>query len=140
MDKHWKIKTYIYSSINNFLCQFNPDKLTILEKWIIKINARKQKHRQNYPCSNQTVICGFFGTSAQWADFISKSDYIYKNHHYIALRNNESWRFFNIGVNPNYIRGYRFYKLKLSKDVDREFFFQCIYPCCVLYCCEIDFI
>ena len=32
------------------------------------------------------------------------------------------------------------YKLKVSKDIDREFFFQYIMPCCVLYCCEIDFI
>ena len=140
MDKHWKIKTYIYSSINNFLYQFNPNKLTILEKWNIKRNIRKQKHRQNYPCSNQIVTCGFFGTSNQWANFISKSDYIYKNQHHIALRNNESWRFFNIGYNPNYIRRYKFYKLKVSKDIDREFFFQCIMPCCVLYCCKIDFI
>lgn len=139
MDKHWKIKMIIWNKINHIFLSFAPDKLTIMDRLSIKRSIKKQKG-QNYPCSNQIVTCGFVGTSSQWANFVSKSDYIYKVSGRIALRNGESWRFFNIGYDPNHIRGYRFYKLKVSKEIDRKFFFQYIMPCCALYCCEIDFI
>lgn len=119
----------------------------------MKIPVRKRKELSNYfseqegrkyPCSNQCVLCGFFGTEEQWEDFIkSKKNeikIIYERGRCFRT-NDERWKFFNI----NYIiwencRGFRYYKLKVNKKIEAEKFYRYILPYASLYCCELEWI
>ena len=56
----------------------------------------------------------------------------------IRFEDGETWRWY-----PEYngnIRGFRFYKVKVACDINRQAFMQCIYPCCIHYCKEIEWI
>ena len=95
---------------------------------------------QNYPCSNQIVTCGFFASREKWEEFCNenkyRTDYVTKDR--ISFEDGETWRWY-----PHYnrnIRGFRFYKIKVSCDINRQIFLQCIYPCCAHYCKEIEWI
>lgn len=105
---------------------------------------------QNYPCSNQVVLCGFIGSVEQWNNFVEENyDKILRLHRVskheqeFELMNHERWRLFNTKrskVSWNNCRGYRFYKLKVTSNIDRKIFKENIYPYCSGYCCEIEFI
>ena len=138
---YWKkIKIIIWNKINNIFLKFTPDKLTIIDRLSIKRSIRKQKG-QWYPCGNQTVVCGFLSPYRNdFEKFKLNYDIKWQTQNDFVSNDGEHWMFYKIGNDVNRIRGCRFYKLKVSKDIDREFFFQYIMPCCVLYCCEIDFI
>lgn len=103
----------------------------------------KQKG-QKYPCSNQCVLCGFFGTEEQWEDFVESKKNEIKNiydKNRFFITNSERWRFFNIDSTSweNY-RGLRYYKLKVNKKIKMERFYRYILPYASLYCCELEWI
>lgn len=113
--------------------------LTLEEMKHISDTISKQEG-QNYPCSNQIVTCGFFAPREKWEEFCNankhKIKYIAKDH--ISFEDGEKWRWY-----PEYngnIRGFRFYKIKVSCDINRQAFLHCIYPCCAIYCKEIEWI
>ena len=97
-----------------------------------------QEEGQKYPCSNQIVVCAYITNNSQ-----EVYNYLNKNN-ITPIRisktriewqeNNERWIWIPINHNT---RGYRFYKVKISKDYDNEEMLeQVIIPCCDLYCCS----
>ena len=52
--------------------------------------------------------------------------------------NKEQWRHFD--YNNYSCRGYRFYKIKVSHNIDNKTFIERIYPWCCLYCKKIEWI
>lgn len=114
--------------------------LTIEEMKHISDEISKQEG-QNYPCSNQIVTCGFFASKEIWDEFCDKNKYRIKERiakNCIRFEDGETWRWYS-EYNGN-IRGFRFYKIKVDSNVNREVFLHCIYPCCVNYCKEIEWI
>lgn len=102
-----------------------------------KIN--KQEGRK-YPCSNQNVVCGFFSTYEDWNNFVNNNlDKIkIRQKDRVVFSNEERWYHFSYA---NYsCRGYRFFKIKVSRNINREIFLNYIYPYCSLYCKEIEWI
>lgn len=113
--------------------------LTVAEMEYIS-NVISRQEGQNYPCSNQIVTCGFFGSKEKWKDFCNKNKHrIVENRKtQICFEDGERWHWY-----PEYnenIRGFRFYKIKVSCDINRQAFLHCIYPCCAIYCKEIEWI
>ena len=137
---HGKIKMIIWNKINHIFLKFAPDKLTIMDRLSIKRSIRKQKG-QWYPCSNQIVVCGFLSPYRNdFEKFKLNYNIKWQTQNDFVSNDGEHWMFYKIGNDVNRIRGYRFYKIKVSKEIDRKFFFQYIMPCCALCCREIDFI
>ena len=94
---------------------------------------------QNYPCSNQIVLCGFFSDLETWNKFCedNKDNIKYRTQSVIVFQTGERWHWFDSSYN---CRGYRFYKIKVYSEIDEEYFFNNIYPYCYLYCKEIEWI
>lgn len=97
-----------------------------------------QKQGRKYPCSNQIVICAYITDNSQ-----EVYNYLDKNN-IIPIRisktriewqeNNERWIWLPI---TQQIRGYRFYKIKISKNYNNEKILkEIIIPYCSLYCCS----
>lgn len=113
--------------------------MTEVEMKLISERINKQNGRK-YPYSNQIVICGFFSTKEDWNNFVNDNlDRIkIQRKDEVIFENKERWCHFS------YIdysqRGYRFYKIKVSRNINREIFLDCIYPYCSLYCKEIEWI
>lgn len=100
-----------------------------------KINNQKG---QNYPCSNQSVICGFFGKQTDFEKF--KESYnkdIIRGRKEFFWTEKECWYYFS-DTKEYSPRGYRFYKLKVPRNIDKDLFDN-IYTYCGFYCCNIDF-
>lgn len=57
----------------------------------------------------------------------------------IYFYNKEIWHWLLPKYNPN-LRGYRYYKLKITRAIDRDLFFENIYPYCIPYCKEIEWL
>lgn len=99
----------------------------------------KQKGRK-FPVSNQIVCCGYIVENEEkWNSFCeSLNKHIIKRQkHTIYLDNGEIWHFIKIGT---CFKGFRFYKAKISKTISDEYFHKVIYPCCTIYCCNIEWI
>lgn len=113
--------------------------MTEEEMKLISERINKQEGRK-YPCSNQIVVCGFFSTDKEWNNFVNNNlDKIKtRQKDRVIFVNKEQWYHFNY-INYSQ-RGYRFYKIKVSRNVNRELFLNCIYPYCSLYCKEIEWI
>ena len=113
--------------------------LTIEEMKHISDTISKQEG-QNYPCSNQVVTCGFFAPRKKWEEFCNENKHRTKHitKDYMIFEDGERWHWFSI--NSYNCRGYRFYKIKVSRNVDRHVFMQNIYPYCSHYCKEIEWI
>ena len=113
--------------------------LTLEEMEWISSDINSQKGRK-YPCSNQVVICGFFGSEEEWKEFCNNNKYRtkYISRESIQFEDEERWHRFS--VNSYNCRGYRFYKIKVSRLIDRNMFMQNIYPYCICYCKEIEWI
>lgn len=97
-----------------------------------------QKKGRKYPCSNQIVRCIYITDNPlEICNYLNKNNIIpaRKSKTYIEWQeNNERWIWIPINHNT---RGYRFYKIKISKDYDNEEMLkQVIIPCCNLYCCS----
>lgn len=108
-------------------------------------NEINSQEGQNYPCSNQVVLCGFFGTLSDWHEFLlSKKDETEdcSMKDYLKLKNGEIWKFFHVPKsNFDNIRGYRFYKVKIdSRLIDRKNIIENILPLCDLYCSELEWL
>ena len=54
----------------------------LIEKITKKVNAQEG---QNYPCSNQVVVCGFFGTLEDWKKFCDKMPNRLKREHEVRF-------------------------------------------------------
>lgn len=52
----------------------------------------------------------------------------------------ERWIHFKNIKNIYNCKGYRFYKIIIDKNIDKELFQFIILPYCALYCCEMIFI
>lgn len=113
--------------------------MTEEEMKLISEKINKQDGRK-YPCSNQIVVCGFFSTDEDWNNFVNDNlDKIkIRQKDRIVLANKEQWYYFDYTDYSQ--RGFRFYKIKVSRNINREIFLNCIYPCCSLYCKEIEWI
>lgn len=113
--------------------------LSIEEMNNISYKINNQEGRK-YPCSNQIVTCGFFSTKERWDEFLeaNKNKIKWRAVDMAEFDNGEKWRYFNF-TQFSY-RGFRFYKIKIDCCVNREVFLQCIYPCCLLYCKEIEWL
>ena len=115
-----------------------------LEEWQIRLaeHFSKQKGR-NYPCSNQSVVNGFFGRKFLWDNFVKenvRNIIRYCNTYerpYIVLNNGEKWIYFN-DMRSN--RGFRFYKLKIDIDLPKKYILEEIIPLCSFYCCELEWL
>ena len=118
----------------------NKEYLTIEEMNHISNAISKQKG-QKYPCSNQIVTCGFFASKEEWEKFcnINKHKIKYTAKDCIGFEDGEKWRWYP-DYNTGSIRGFRFYKIKVSRDINKQVFLQGIYPCCAIYCKEIEWI
>lgn len=101
-------------------------------------NYFNQQQGKKYPCSNQIVICAYITNNSQ-----EVYNYLNKNN-ITPIRisktriewqeNNERWIWIPI---RHSVRGYRFNKVKISKNYDNEEMLeQVIIPCCDLYCCS----
>lgn len=97
-----------------------------------------QEEGQKYPCSNQIVTCAYITNNSQEVyNYLNKNNIIpirISKTHIEWQENNERWIWIPINYNT---RGYRFYKVKISKDYgNEEMLEQVIIPCCDLYCCS----
>ena len=126
-----RTEMYNWYIVNN---QMTEEEMKLISERINKQEGRK------YPCSNQIVVCGFFSTDEEWNDFVNNNlDKIkIRQKDRVVFANKEQWYHFDY-INYSQ-RGYRFYKIKVSRNVNRELFLNCIYPYCSLYCKEIEWI
>lgn len=105
-----------------------------ISNWINNQEGRR------YPCSNQIVCCGFVtDDNEKWQNFIEQNkDSIEKlTKREIVFDSRERW--IKIPLNSSF-RGYRYYKIKVDKNIDKNFLEQVILPCCANYCCELEWI
>lgn len=102
----------------------------------------KSQKGQKYPCSNQIVCCGYVSYEKDWKKFCKRNKYFIKGKRKdsIKLKNNEIWRFFNLISLKENMRGFRFYKIKIDKNINPDLFYHYIYPCCAHYCKKIKWI
>lgn len=113
--------------------------MTQEEMDMISENINKQQGRK-YPCSNQIVVCGFFASEEAWNKFVKdnlENIKIRRKNEFVFI-NDERWIHFSYLDYSQ--RGYRFYKLKVSHDIDYHLFFESIYSCSYPYCKEIEWI
>ena len=113
--------------------------MTEEEMKLISERINKQEGRK-YPCSNQVVVCGFFSTEEDWNKFANDNlDKIkIRRKDEVVFNNGERWCYFSYFDFSQ--RGYRFYKIKVSRNIDRQIFLEHIYPLCALYCNEIEWL
>ena len=113
----------------------------LTEKEIERVTADiSRQEGRKYPCSNQIVTCGFFSDDGKWQDFVNENKYKlkYNRKDSICLADDEIWHHFSM---TNYsCRGYRFYKIKVDRNINRWIFYENIYPYCSMYCKEIEWI
>ena len=130
-DLTLRTEMYNWYIVNN---QMTEEEMKLISERINKQEGRK------YPCSNQIVVCGFFSTDEEWDNFVNNNlDKIKtRKKDRVIFANKEQWYHFDY-INYSQ-RGYRFYKIKVSRNVNRELFLDCIYPYCSLYCKEIEWI
>lgn len=130
-DLTLRTEMYNWYIVNN---QMTEEEMKLISERINKQEGRK------YPCSNQIVVCGFFSTDEEWDNFVNNNlDKIKtRKKDMVMFANKEQWYHFDY-INYSQ-RGYRFYKIKVSRNVNRELFLDCIYPYCSLYCKEIEWI
>ena len=113
-----------------------------MRKLIYKYASLFNKQKgQKYPCSNQIVTCIYITDNPQEVyDYLKLNKdniegLIKRAINYIEWQeNNEKWIWRPI---TDSIRGYRFYKVKISKNYDDDEKLRClIIPCYYHYCCS----
>lgn len=102
-------------------------------------NHFNNQEGQNYPCSNQIVCCGFVGDNDKWNNFVkqNRKNIIRLSRYEFTLKNNEKWVRI---LSPEHTRGYRYYKIKVDKNIEDRILNQYILPYCGLYCCSFEWI
>ncbi len=110
------------------------------------INYFSKKQGQNYPCSNQIVVCAIISNKSYEAIseiMLKKNCILYRRTKdkiiWKSNLNNEIWFYIKNFINRD-IRGYRFYKIMIDKNINKNLFYERVLPCCGLYCCEMLFI
>lgn len=110
-----------------------------LTDWQKKLTETFNKQEgQNYPCSNQIVVCGFVALyRSDWERFVHDNkdkiarQYCNAMREEILLDNNERW----VWIVPSHeIRGYRFYKVLADKNINKKIIGEKILPQCSFYC------
>ena len=101
-------------------------------------NYFNQQQGRKYPCSNQIVICAYITDNSQEIyDYLDKNNIIPTRVSKTRIEwqeNNEHWRWHPMSEG---FRGYRFYKVKISKNYNNyEVLKTIILPCCANYCCS----
>lgn len=101
-------------------------------------NYFNQQQGRKYPCSNQIVVCAYITDNSQEIyNYLNKNNIMPIRVSKTCIEwqeDNEQWIWIPITYN---VRGYRFNKVKISKDYDdKEILEQVIIPCCDLYCCS----
>lgn len=96
------------------------------EMKLISEKINKQEGRK-YPCSNQIVVCGFFSTDEDWNNFVNNNlDKIkIRQKDRVIFANKEKWYYFDYTDSSQ--RGFRFYKIKVSRRVPRYSKFEQIF-------------
>ena len=112
------------------------ERLEHYREYFSKQNGRK------YPCSNQIVRCAIITDDRDKAIDLMKNKEIVKKierKDYAAwlLGNGEGWvwRVWNENI-----RGYRFYKVIIDKNISDDIFDLFVLPCCAGYCCSMEII
>lgn len=112
-----------------------------LELWQTKIREFfNNQEGDKYPCSNQMVVCGFVTEDDdKWKEFINQNkDNIQQlREREVRFKNGERW--VRVPISES-VRGYRYYKAKVDKAINKKFLEACILPCCSHYCCEFEWI
>lgn len=101
-----------------------------------------QQQGQKYPTSNQTVTCAYITENKKEVIKYLKQKHIkplIQQRYYLRWQeNNEQWTWRPITGNS---RGYRFYKIKISKNYsDYNILQTVILPACAHYCCSWEII
>lgn len=109
-----------------------------LTEWINEVNLQKGRP---YPYSNQIVKCAVITRDKKKAliEMRRRGAQIYKkSRNYIEWQlNNEQWIWLNWHIDAH--RGYRFYKILVDKNIDKELFmFTRIKS--ATYCCHAELI
>lgn len=121
--------------INKILLKINSDKLTFLERHCITKNVKNQS------CDNHNLLCMYYSYDKNKFDKFIEQFYIVEHHgNSFMTKDGERWYFYDMSQAQGYIRGYRFYKLKVPKTINRDIFFSSIYPWCDGTCCDIEFL
>ena len=115
----------------------NDNEMKKISDWISKQEGCP------YPMSNQTVKCGFVTTNLdKWFNFVEDHRYVKEDasiimKREIELKNGERW----VWIDPvNHCRGFRFYKVKIDKDIDYTIVRTCVLQQMAYYCCEVEWI
>ena len=114
-------------------------KREVLEQYSEYFNNQKG---QNYPCSNQVVLCGIVTDDRDKAiEFMKDKEFVEKRERYNQidwiLANGERWLWRIWYAN---CRGYRFYKIAIDENISDKIFDNLIKPSCVSYCCSMEII
>ena len=101
----------------------------------------KKQEGRPYPISNQVVVCGFCTNDLKkWKSFKKEQkDHIVEEREFsIRLDNGERWTF----INPwsNSIRGYRFYKIFVDRNIKRRIVEWYLLPSCAIYCKSFEWL
>lgn len=109
----------------------------ILEHYVEYYNNQEG---QNYPCSNQIVVCGIITKDKDKAfSVMEKKGAILKRQRFEQVEwelNNERWLWRNWNMN---CRGFRFYKMLVDENIDEDLFdYARIFSCS--YCCSMEII
>lgn len=122
----------MYLSFRGCYIEMTEEEMKLISEKINKQEGRK------YPCSNQIVVCGFFSTDEDWNNFVNNNLDKIQQKDRVVFTNKEQWRHFShIDYSQ---RGNRFFKIKVSRNINCEIFLNYIYPYCSLYCKEIEWI
>ena len=115
-----------------------------LELWQTKISEFfNNQEGQPYPCSNQNVTNGFFTEDeSKWKEFLesNKNKITELRKDSVVFNNKERWHYYHHFSEEGHVRGFRFYKIKVDKTINKEFLMRCVLPCCAHYCCEFEWI
>ena len=89
-------------------------------------NYFKNQKGQKYPCSNQIVLCGIFTYLEKAKNILRPPNYFMKSiganrTDWYNKDKTEKWRLFS--PNTFNMRGYRFYKIKIDKCIDKNIFY-----------------
>lgn len=101
-------------------------------------NYFNQQQGSKIPCSNQIVICAYITNNLQEIyNYLDKNNIIpiiISKTRIEWQENNERWIWLSM---TQKVRGYRFYKIKISKNYNNEEILkEIIIPYCSSYCCS----
>lgn len=121
----------MYSDSNEYLTRDEANRV---------LNIFNNQEGQPYPCSNQIVCCGYITPfDWKWERFVDQNMENIKvwTKNGFVLNNGDNW--IRVPISSN-IRGQRYYKAKVDRHINRDFFITEIMPNCGNYCCNFEWI